>query len=452
MGVCRWVPVTAANGADVLAQVVEFCHTYRQLSEERGARGEHAPAVQRRVRQMRKSASLRLEVVLSFLEVCTETGARVEKLRDATIELRRLLEEDVTQLGGVTVTFTGDFESGSRPARAGDSPKEEGDGRRRPPPLPSSRRSGTDSGAASTTSGPNAAEPQQPGAKPDAQNDAKPMAAAVRGEAFSQSDGNSPVHVAGVAVTPDASLGDMKGLADAASRSFAAMPRVALPTQLSSSDTIPPSPTLTPDTTPLLRTRRNWGPRAVRGDALSEKDKEKLASVKELEAENRRLVQAVLEINEGRQRMKGLIEQQVFAQALTTRIMGLLHMERLRQPSLTVARGVVFWSLTVLCFARLATTAGADLWNLHDSLRATIGAGLPYLALFILDVLYAAAALALAHEWTCFAVRDICHGSLQWLLVTIEKAVDAAEEHDAQAAAAPVPHTGTAPIAANKLG
>ena len=156
----------------------------------------------------------------------------------------------------------------------------------------------------------------------------------------------------------------------------------------------------------------------------TEREQDTGKRLRAMEMENLRLERALLEVSESRERMKGLVEEQVYTQALHTRIMGLLHLEKNRNFDSPLTRGILFWCCTLLVLVFFVPTSLQVLFDAYTDVRTTISFALPHLCCHVFDLCVAAFCMAAAHEWATYAIHDLCYGSIHFLLDTLLRAAE----------------------------
>eukprot|EP01062_Namystynia_karyoxenos_P041763 TRINITY_DN30468_c0_g1_i1.p1 TRINITY_DN30468_c0_g1~~TRINITY_DN30468_c0_g1_i1.p1 ORF type:complete len:627 (+),score=161.93 TRINITY_DN30468_c0_g1_i1:90-1883(+) len=147
--------------------------------------------------------------------------------------------------------------------------------------------------------------------------------------------------------------------------------------------------------------------------AIGEQRAERSAKISELTAETLRLERACLEMSEGRDRMRGMVEEQVYTTELLTRIGGLLHLEMRRTTFRTVAHLFTFWGVSFLLLLYCFVGGGQEAVAAVAAVGADLGAG-PLLVLF--KSLLVLSAAGLLREWASRAVDDVQHGAVRSML------------------------------------
>ena len=138
-----------------------------------------------------------------------------------------------------------------------------------------------------------------------------------------------------------------------------------------------------------------------------------------LEQENLKLERAMLEMCEGRERMKGIVEEQVYTVTLMTKVSSLLHFEMRRILFKTVARGIIFWCASFVLLMNTFATGGVHAVTLYMDFRSQFDEMLGLWSMLCIDLVVVSVVLGLLHEWMLFADYDLHHGSIHWLTESI---------------------------------
>eukprot|EP01060_Flectonema_neradi_P037101 TRINITY_DN7372_c2_g1_i1.p1 TRINITY_DN7372_c2_g1~~TRINITY_DN7372_c2_g1_i1.p1 ORF type:complete len:446 (+),score=92.61 TRINITY_DN7372_c2_g1_i1:48-1340(+) len=168
----------------------------------------------------------------------------------------------------------------------------------------------------------------------------------------------------------------------------------------------------------------------------TERETELTGKISTLEQENLKLERAMLEMSEGRERMKSIVEEQVYTVSLMTKVTGLLHFELKRTLFKTVSQGIIFWCLSTCFVIHTIVTAGIHLINTYMFLRGHFDDSLGVWSMLFIDCVAVSILLGLAHEWVSFADHDINHGSIHWFIESVvmrrDDAVEAARKYAAR--------------------
>eukprot|EP01063_Lacrimia_lanifica_P029104 TRINITY_DN4386_c0_g2_i1.p1 TRINITY_DN4386_c0_g2~~TRINITY_DN4386_c0_g2_i1.p1 ORF type:complete len:579 (+),score=217.32 TRINITY_DN4386_c0_g2_i1:119-1738(+) len=138
---------------------------------------------------------------------------------------------------------------------------------------------------------------------------------------------------------------------------------------------------------------------------------------------------SLLEMCEARERMKAIVEEQIYTVTLMTKVSSLLHLELRRSLFRTVARGMLFWSFSFVLAFHTLRSCGSNLSWMYVYIRSYLddSAGFTWYGL-LADVLLVCIAFALLFEWIAFARNDLDHGAGSWCLDSIVTARDDAVE------------------------
>ena len=165
----------------------------------------------------------------------------------------------------------------------------------------------------------------------------------------------------------------------------------------------------------------------------TERETELTGKISTLEQENLKLERAMLEMSEGRERMKSIVEEQVYTVSLMTKVTGLLHFELKRTLFKTVSQGIIFWCLSTCFIVHTIVTAGVHLMNSYLFLRGHFDDSLGVWSMLFIDCVAVSIILGLSHEWVSFADHDINHGSIHWFIESVvmrrDDAVEAARKY-----------------------
>eukprot|EP01064_Diplonema_japonicum_P021130 TRINITY_DN30683_c0_g1_i1.p1 TRINITY_DN30683_c0_g1~~TRINITY_DN30683_c0_g1_i1.p1 ORF type:complete len:431 (+),score=130.39 TRINITY_DN30683_c0_g1_i1:39-1331(+) len=396
MSIGRWAPVTAENSSNVLAQVNEFVESFRMLSGSIPS-PDMVEATERRIQQMLKSASLRLDIITSYVDA--HPNCRNDKLMAAARALTVMLAHE--GIGIEKEVVSGPNSSQSLPE-------------------PSSVVLGDKSAAVVSA---------MAGAKNRLRS----------GSVSFMCNANQPT-VAPVNLNPSSSF--RRSPTTPRKRSYSQSPNSALNPNAASSflqdegndSIVDVRQVITPLTNGSHPSGADGDGRMemylqqlkTREEALkyklqfsTEREHDVLQKLMVMEQENLRLERALVEVNESRERMKGLVEEQVYTQALHTRLMGLLHLEKNRTSRSTLTRGVLFWGVSVLVALYLLTTWAQPTMQAYIQLRTAVTMALPYWTALILDCAVVSLLIAFSHEWITYAVFDLCNGSSNWVISTL---------------------------------
>ena len=149
-----------------------------------------------------------------------------------------------------------------------------------------------------------------------------------------------------------------------------------------------------------------------------------------IEQENLKLERAMLEMCEGRERMKSIVEEQVYTVTLMTKVSSLLHFEMRRILFKTVARGILFWCSSAVLLLHTVVTGGVHALTWYMMFRSQFDETLGVWSMLLVDLGVVSVVLGLLHEWLLFAEYDVHHGSIHWLVESVlmrrDDAVEAA--------------------------
>ncbi|KAJ9456755.1 hypothetical protein DIPPA_13606 [Diplonema papillatum] len=149
-----------------------------------------------------------------------------------------------------------------------------------------------------------------------------------------------------------------------------------------------------------------------------------------LEQDNLKLERAMLEMCEGRERVKGIVEEQVYTIALMSKVSGLLHFELRRILFRTVARGILFWCTSVVMILHTVLTGGSHVFNAYMFFRHQLEGSIGMWTMLVIDLIALSLGFGIAHEWILLAEQDISHGSIHWCIESVlmqrDDAVEAA--------------------------
>eukprot|EP01065_Artemidia_motanka_P015121 TRINITY_DN189_c1_g1_i1.p1 TRINITY_DN189_c1_g1~~TRINITY_DN189_c1_g1_i1.p1 ORF type:complete len:595 (+),score=112.55 TRINITY_DN189_c1_g1_i1:255-1787(+) len=164
----------------------------------------------------------------------------------------------------------------------------------------------------------------------------------------------------------------------------------------------------------LQRYEADEGHLQSRLQAFRGQEIDRAAKVSELEMEAHRLEKACLELSEGRERMRGMVEEQVYAATLLFRVNGLLHFELRRTMFASVSRLLLFWAVPALFLLHTVLTSGQSIAQMHKVVRGHFGDAGPVLVVFDMFVFVATAASV--REWFRRAAADIRGGGARVML------------------------------------
>ena len=354
MYIGRWVPVTVTSGEEVLRQIHEFVESFRMLSGSVPA-DDMVAITEKRILQMLKSASLRLEVITAFIDAHQHLANKnQDRLQASARHLVLLLaQEGIGNDDEQSASGTADTHNNNS----------------KPSNVSQKRFGGAQQASVSFYE-----DPQEKAEATEAKEESKSAMLGDDTSGFTSQTG--------------------------------------------------PATTIGEESMYLQQLKTREEALRYKLQFSTEREQEVLQRLVAVEQENLRLERAILEISESRERMKGLVEEQVYTQSLHTRIMGLLHLERNRNLDSRITRGVMFWCATFLFVLYSWVTFLHPVVEMYAVLRMSSTRSMPQFAAFFLDGCIASAIMAAVHEWGSYAIHDLCHGASRWLLVTLSQAAE----------------------------